>query len=47
MKCKRKTLIICAIDGGVEWRSIMKNVKNIQTTLLKRDGAQCSILEKG
>ena len=30
----------------VEWRSIMKNVKNIQTMLLKRDGAQCSICGK-
>lgn len=30
----------------VEWRTIMKNVKNIQTILLKRDGAQCSICGK-
>lgn len=30
----------------VEWRSIMKNVKNIQTILLKRDGAQCCICGK-
>lgn len=30
----------------VEWRTIMKNVRNIQTVLLKRDGVQCSICGK-
>lgn len=30
----------------VEWRTMVKNVKNIQTILLKRDGAQCSICGK-